>query len=276
MVNRIGNALSVTPDSLPELDNWARSIYLNEIGWQCEFAEFAFCLYEQDLATDPQDRFLIPSFAVHTLLSAFANLSKLFDPNRKQSKWYGDTDEVMSWRKLRAASLRSMFQVASNSPLMDRKMRNSFEHITEYLDRWIVVQPRPTADEIEATGYPARPAEPMAPLRRFDLKGNVVSFQEHSIDLNSIVSEVRRVFSILQTIEPALASQNRTLMAALTLLPAWPPELRLDAPSRRPNESVLEGVNLPTGPTLEEALTNAFELARSESDTEPVDGRPDS
>jgi hypothetical protein len=258
------------PVPAPYFDDWARNIYLNEVGWHCEFAEYAIGLYEQDLPSDGRNGYLNISFAVHALLSAFANLSKLFDPNKERNRRQGDTDEIMSWREHRGKSLRILFEVANDSPLMNRKMRNSFEHIAEYLDRWIVAQPRPTADELETTGYPERPSEPLAPLRLFNLTGNTVTFQEHSVDLAVIAREVRRVYSILQTLEPDSASQNRSLMAALSLLPAFPPELRLTAPTRRPIESVLSGVNLPTGPTWDQASTNAFELPRRDQNNDPT------
>jgi hypothetical protein len=232
--DRGDDASGVEPDTAPEFDDWARQVYLNEVGWQCQFAEYAGQLYDLALHRPVTDAQLALSFAVHALLSAFANLSKLFDPVPGMRASRGDTDTVVAWRQRRAQALRELLEVDADSPLLDRNVRDAFEHIDEYIDRWIVVQPRPTVDDVEA-GRWAPPAEPQPPLRKVDAAGRTVSFHGKTVDLVAMGREVDRVYAKLRTLEPPAASRMRTLMAALTLLPPVPPELRLDAPTRRPD-----------------------------------------
>src|SRR4051794_39510760 len=148
-----------------EWDDWSQQLFLSEVASQCSFAAYAWDLYERSLY-DPttENPHLATDFAIHALLAAFANLSKLLDPIAGRQR--GDSVSAVTWRVTRGAALRDLLKVPPDSPILEREMRNRFEHIDEYLDRWIIVQPRFNEADF-ADGKPPVPApiEPRPPLR---------------------------------------------------------------------------------------------------------------
>jgi hypothetical protein len=65
--------------------------------------------------------------------------------------------------------------------------------------------------------------------------------------------------------------RDPVLWALLTMLPPFPEEIQLDAPTRRPDEPDTAGLPQQTGPTLEQAIEEALRLARESLDTAPAD-----
>jgi len=63
-------------------------------------------------------------FGLHAILSASANISKLL--------WGGDEQDRKDRQRL-----RERLEVADDSPLRFRDVRNKFEHVDEYINEWV-------------------------------------------------------------------------------------------------------------------------------------------
>ncbi len=173
------------------------------------------------------------------------------------------------WRIRRGEGLRTILEVSEGSALLDRRVRNNFEHIDEQLDEWIVEQPRSTVADYESGDVPTPPAQPSVPLRILDAVRGVIVLRDVEVDVSAVVKEVGEVLSRVQQLE-SLTKFDPGLGAMLALLQPLPRELRLDAPTRRPHEPVTAGLPPTTLPSLEQALRDVIEQVRASSVETPV------
>jgi hypothetical protein len=185
-------------------------------------------------------------------------LSKLFKPQPRTS-----------WASERGRRLRELFEVEDDSPVLNRDVRNCFEHIDEHLDAWVLAQPQLTAEQVEAGDLDPLAAAPPPLLRVIRSEDGVIAVRNDHVNVPEVVAELRRVQAIAREIEP-LARTYPVLAEALATLPFYPSELRLSAPTRRPDEPVTTGAApIPDLPPLEEALRDAInEAAVHSSDQE--------
>jgi hypothetical protein len=222
---------------LPEWDSWAQGPYLVEVARQCNFALYA--AKELDLAVRSEGLSWRAWYAAQAFLTATANLSKLLDPVEPLPRKAGGKAE--RWRMRRGEELRAILEIPESSALLDRTVRNSFEHIDEKLDEWIVEQPRPSVEDYESGGVPRPPAQPSIPLRILDAERGVILFRDVELDVPAVVGEISLILGRVQQLE-SLSKFDPGLGAMLALLQPLPRELQLDAPTRRPDEPVTPGL----------------------------------
>jgi hypothetical protein len=252
-----------------EFDDWARQLYLSEVALQCTFVQRAHVLIEYNIAEARTPDHAGLAFALHAFLAAAGNVSKLLFPLTSRQR--GDSDESLTFRQVRGERLRKLLDVSDDSPLALRRVRNFFEHMDEYLDRWLIRQPRLTAQQLESGTQPRPPAEPRPPLREINPARRQVTFYGETVDVGLVAREVDRIRQKVVELEPAEYIRDPVLWALLTMLPPFPKELRLEAPTRRPDEPVTAGLPPQTEPNLEQAIEEALRFARESLDTPPAD-----
>jgi hypothetical protein len=109
--------------------------------------------------------------AIHSLLAAAANLSKLFWPVAIAQTGRGDF-------------LRDLFGVYDDSPLRSRALRNDFEHFDERLDAWTEGASSVFADR--NIGPRDRVTLGDEPLRHYDPDTDTVYFRDSALPLTPL------------------------------------------------------------------------------------------
>jgi hypothetical protein len=120
---------------------------------------------------------------LQSILMASANLSKMF---------WGSGGKKEDERK----ALRESLQVGDDSPLRDPDLRNDFEHFDERLTKWHKTSERknyfgrsigkPNVVGVDETEF----------FQMFDPPTGTVTFWEHSVNLNDVISEVQRLLPL--------------------------------------------------------------------------------
>lgn len=240
-----------------EWDDWAQRIYLVEVARQCTFALLAATELTESLQRDGiRER---SWYATQSFLTSTANVSKLLYPAAPGEK---NKPEVICWRLKRGKMLRELLGVKIGDPLLDRKVRNGFEHIDEKIDEWLIRQPRPTIEQVEGGNAPFTPESPTIPLRIVRPKDGVISFRDVEVDIVAVVRRLTEILEKARELEP-LTGYDPGLGALLATLPTYPPELRLNAPSRRPHEPLTSGLEISSISSLEDALRVALKSLNS-------------
>jgi hypothetical protein len=150
-------------------------IFMFEIAHQCDFAERADSQIE--LAVREGDATGI-WFAIHALLSAAANVSKIF--------WPPNTAFAA-----RGAELQAALSVRSDSTIERREARNHLEHFDERIERWYASSPRRNFIDTNVG-----PPEMMSGvnvgdmMRQHDPSTGILHFRGDSWDLRAIASEL--------------------------------------------------------------------------------------
>ncbi|MFF1419882.1 hypothetical protein [Streptomyces sp. NPDC058280] len=224
----------------PIWDEWAHRVYLTWLAREIRYAQVALAeVYEQASWTPPPPGTWI---SLETFLMFTAKVSKMLSPlltgKPKTSK--GQTQEGWEWRQERGSYLCDLFDVDDTSPVLDRKVRDASEHFDERLDEWVAHQPRPSAEQMEAGNLPDFPSVPM---RQVDQESWVVEVAGENLDLKAIEIELWRILARARELEPLATVEDPSLATLLAGLPPFPAELRLDAPSRRPDEDVCTGID---------------------------------
>ena len=222
------------------LDEWARRLYLAWIAREIRCA--LVCLQEiRARAGNPPDP------AIWILIEAFltftAKVSKMLNPPLRgaRPKHPGPQQQTYDHRKSRGDQLRALLQVREDAPVLDRTVRDASEHFDERLDDWIERQPRPTADDRESGTAPGFPSPP---LRRVpDHDSWEIEVAGNTIQLGPVEAELQRILDRITRLEPLTAAADSYTATLLASLPSFPAELGLNAPTRRPDEHVLTGVD---------------------------------
>ena len=135
-------------------------------------------------------------FALQGILISASNASKLL---------WGTNAKVKAAR----ASLRESVRIEDDSPLNNRRVRNSFEHVDQRITKWFgqkgsghmyVGRNVGAPDSIRVEGKPL--AERFG---QFDPKTSELTFWDESIELQAIVLEAER---IIDAIDRALAERS--------------------------------------------------------------------
>lgn len=250
----------------PGWDEWAQRVYLTWLVRDIRYARVALAEVRGRVSQTPPDPLLW--MPLETFLMFTGKVSRMLKPPEKQPPpKKPQFREAYEWRMRRGEHLRHILEIDDESPVLDRGVRNASEHFDEDLDDWIARAPRPTAEQVEAGALPSQPSPPM---RRVDSSSGVVEVAGRQLDLAAIESELGRILERVVVIEPLAAVKDpglATLMAGFTPLPR---ELRLDAPTRRPDESVLAGVDpekiAADERRFDEALARLVEAFRSSPD----------
>jgi hypothetical protein len=106
------------------LDPRLMEVFEREILHQWDFMRIAADALNQELSQEvPAPMFW---FALHAMLSALGNISKIFWPSGRP-----DASTVR-----RCELLRQEYAVSDSSLLGDRTVRNDLEHLDERIDKW--------------------------------------------------------------------------------------------------------------------------------------------
>ncbi|GLX03308.1 hypothetical protein [Microbispora sp. NBRC 16548] len=203
-------------------NEWAQRVYLTALGRELRHALFSLQEIRHRVASDPKDPLIW--FAVEGLLNHAGKVSMLLNPVKGESG-----------REKRGEYLRVLLEVPDDSPVFDRRVRNANAHYDERLDTWVAQQPRLTAEQLEREGWPALPPPP---IRRIDEATWSVTVAGETLDLTMLEEELRRLLRRSAELEPLNTLEHPEIPTLLAGLPAIPPELRFDAPTRRPDEKV--------------------------------------
>ena len=111
--------------------------------------------------------------------------SNLLSPSLPRS---AEESTVARWRTLRGVRLRELLGVSAGAAILDRRVRNSLEHIDEKLDEWLLATPRLTVEDVDAGRFPAHPAKPAAPLRIVRARDGVIAFRDVEIDASAVAT----------------------------------------------------------------------------------------
>lgn len=183
-------------------------VYQMEVQRQCVYALIAWQEVEVRLNTPLQgfngngtDRFWT---AMQTFLGACATISKLCWPSC--TKWKGESPEDVRFRIERGQELRQSLGLTESSPLKDKEVRNSFEHIDERLDVWARHSPKRMLMSRcigEPGGFVIEP--PMAPtdwVGYLDRSTMEVTFQGQPVPLKPMILAVNELYNAVAPLVP--------------------------------------------------------------------------
>jgi hypothetical protein len=215
------------------MHTWESAAYFHEVAFQCQFAVEAFAGVERELAamketrrqllaldTSRETATLLATSAdrrnhvarvfyyLQSFLVATANVSKLLWPNVHGGR-RPDTVTPSEWRaelalrrdraNARAAELRNMLQVpdiADDSPLGARDLRNKFEHFDEMLDEALRHSTIIADMSINIVGQ-IQSDMPVTYLRNFDSDNYIVTFTGlDPLPLRPMLHELRRLLGL--------------------------------------------------------------------------------
>ena len=224
----------------PTWDEWAKRVYLTWLAREIRYAQVAFLEVRARAGHSPPDPLLW--MPLETFLMFTAKVSKMLMPiaHDQRPKKPGPKRDKYDRRVVRGERLRAMLDVLDTSPVLDRAVRDASEHFDERLDDWIAERHPPTAEEVERGELWAAP---LPPLRALISGSLVVEVAGNTLDLTRVEIELRRILARAMDLEPLTTLEHPGLATLLAGIPPFPPELRLDAPSRRPYEDVLTGID---------------------------------
>ena len=109
------------------MDEQLEQAFIREIERQCEYALVAYALMMEaiDISMTPGIFCRVQSFLV-----AAANVSKIFDPAPKGSQPFKDACEK------RGEHLQAKFAIGATSLILNRDLRDRFEHSDEDIEKW--------------------------------------------------------------------------------------------------------------------------------------------
>jgi hypothetical protein len=228
-----------------EWDEWAQTVYLVEISRHSRYGLHVIKESKSFLGQRPPDprEWLM----IQTFLSAVANVSKLLGPDTARRK--SEHAELTEWRSERKRRLRQLLQITTNSPVLQRSVRNICEHFDEHLDKWVTAEPRPTADELERR---SRGGRSPVPFRTFDSETHEIVAAHARMSLWPVVDELQRILAMIEELCPLARSEDPGLAFLMSAMGPFPPELRFNAPSRRPEEDIRTCQVSYSGPLVED------------------------
>jgi hypothetical protein len=126
--------------------------------------------------------------AIQSILIAAGNISKILWPTKKESQ-------------SRGLMLRELLDVDKNSPLIDRKFRNLFEHYDERIDNWFMPQ-RSASFKDFCLGPPQgfHGQFPSGVHRGYDYTTETLSYQGESVNLGVLVRAIAEIQQKCRTI----------------------------------------------------------------------------
>jgi hypothetical protein len=186
--------------SAPALDSVFREFFVREVQRQAQFGLDAWGALQQSLRRSAIDHVEIWA-NVQSLLVAAGITSRLLWPAAEKSR-------------ARGRSLREMLRVADDSPLVSRRIRDSFEHFDERLDAW--------ADEMRTGPQPGligdsnvgpfaqiEGADPRHFLRHLDHTSWTLYFRGERYELIPVARELLRLVGATQEALAATARPAR-------------------------------------------------------------------
>lgn len=241
-------------DGDPILDAWAQRVFLT---WLARDIRFALSSLEEIRARAglPADPLIwIP---IETFLMFTSKVSKMLKPPRSGARpaHPGPKQAAFDRRDGRGAQLRALLLVQDDSPVLDRTVRDASEHFDERLDEWIELQPRPTAEQMEAGAAPDCPAPPLRKAPGPD--SWTVEVAGRRIELVLVEDELQRILGRVTRLEPLAVITDSRLATLLAGLPPFPAQLALNAPTRRPDEPVSASADLAEAGAIDTRIRDA-------------------
>jgi len=126
--------------AVTDLDSHAQWVYLEELAHQASHVILAADMVEHELqqvASQGADRVY---FALHALVAAAANISRLLWPTAPRIR-----KPALDWRR-RGAVLRALVRADESSVLRPRAVRDHIEHYDERLDDYVASGVRARTD----------------------------------------------------------------------------------------------------------------------------------
>lgn len=171
-----------------KMEERLRSIFLNEIKFQCECALYNLSQIEnyknQLLPTDSYQLWV----SLQGFLSATANLSKIFWP---PDNLYKDRGE----------KLRSHLKISRSSAIRSRRFRNYIEHFDEKLHEWAAITNNHNFfDKIIVNGdigSATNGSDKVDIVRYFNLKSMTFWFQGEELTLQPVIEEIKIIYNKL-------------------------------------------------------------------------------
>lgn len=161
------------------MDERESRLYIKEVHSQASFALFAWSDYFDAFRSEDIDRVW---FAVQNFLIASANVSKLL--------W---TPSKRTVHQERSAWLRSLLQVADDSPLSNRSLRNHLEHFDERIWEWAAENPTQVVDQIIGDPVLVSMIDPRNVLRSIGRDGMTWRFRGEEFAVGPAITELRRL-----------------------------------------------------------------------------------
>ena len=179
--------LDLPAESGPPLDRHAQWVYLEELSHQAGHVILAVDAIEAQLplvASDGADRVY---FALHALVAAAANISRLLWPAEPRA-----THTAVA-RVARGSALRALLAADDNSVLRSRAVRDHIEHYDERLDDYVASGVRSRIDRnVGPIGVYAE-AGLAKPQRHFDPETWELSFGGDSLNIRAARLEAKRL-----------------------------------------------------------------------------------
>ena len=177
------------------------------------------------------------NYDAQACLTAMANVSKLFKPGIP----VGKKKDRHGFAEQRGRYLRELFKLSDELRVLERTMRDHYEHYDERLDRWIMSHPY-AKDDDSGSGSP--PAGPIVPLRGIQESGLLELLGYNSkVEIASAMEELRQIYATAVEIVP-LAKWATGLEQLINAIRS-PGFVPLDAPTEYPDQRVTTGVDLP-------------------------------
>jgi hypothetical protein len=172
-------------------------VYIREVKNQARFVELAWECLHNNRGKDEDKTW----YSVQALLGAAANLSKLFNPPKPGIGSKEEKEIAYEFAKRRAEELRKAFGVDEQFELLDRDVRNHFEHFDYRLDLWTRENPGPPNAFVDRLSpQPDQPFgrithvndKPTMQLRELDIPWKATCLGSE-IDVEKVVSEVKKL-----------------------------------------------------------------------------------
>ncbi|TVQ10055.1 MAG: hypothetical protein EA368_08240 [Leptolyngbya sp. DLM2.Bin27] len=206
------------------MDNFVKSVYVNEIKRQCEFAVSAINhlnyslqqLHACDIDSNQRHFFYSEVFrSIHSFLTHASNVSRMFWPSVPRKKKY-ESNEAYKARILkldkvaRAEALKEEYSLKENSALKNRNLRDHLEHYDERLDHWRKnSKNRNIAPENIGPLSSIRPSpDALDNMRQFDPSRNIYMFRGEEYDLQNIATAISEILSLSQNLEEKLRGSS--------------------------------------------------------------------
>ena len=172
-------------------------VYIREVRNQARFVELAWECLRSNRGKDDDRTW----YSVQALLGAAANLSKLFKPPYPVLGSKEEKRVAFEFAEQRAAELRQKFGVDDRYEILNRNVRNHFEHFDNRLDRWTQENSgAPSAFIDRLSPPPGQPTgrithvndKPTMKLRELSFPWKATCFGDE-MDLEILVAEVSKL-----------------------------------------------------------------------------------
>lgn len=206
----------VPEDPGPTRDHATLLVYAREIRRQCQYGLRAIAMVNESAPAQfnaiAERRFEDATvaaddvwFYAQSLLGALAVLSRIFTGDDIRG-----TAAEKQFALDRAARLQQTLDVDENNPIIDRKVRNSFEHIDQRLDR----RTSPDAAELyqdsniipsDGVRYRVYADEARTtvvhPMRELDMGAEMLAFSTSGVPLDAVGLELTRLIEVCDALD---------------------------------------------------------------------------